>query len=147
LTQTHIAVRGARENNLKNISLDIPREKLVVITGLSGAGKLSLTFDTICAEVQRRYVTERHRALPKRTAAVGQCGVIIPQKSTCCETNPIELMGGVRWLASVGMHCNRRLGLASPRSLSRLGRVHAAFVEAVGAKSQANRVRNAHAGL
>ena len=56
LTQTHIAVRGAREHNLKNISLDIPREKLVVITGLSGSGKSSFAFDTIYAEGQRRYV-------------------------------------------------------------------------------------------
>ena len=56
MTQTHIAVRGAREHNLKNISLDIPREKLVVITGLSASGKSSLAFDTIYAEGQRRYV-------------------------------------------------------------------------------------------
>ncbi len=51
-----IKIRGARVNNLKNISLDIPREKLVVLTGLSGSGKSSLAFDTIYAEGQRRYV-------------------------------------------------------------------------------------------
>lgn len=52
----NIIIKGARENNLKNISLEIPRDKLVVITGLSGSGKSSLAFETIYAEGQRRYV-------------------------------------------------------------------------------------------
>ena len=54
--QSSIFIKGARENNLKNIDLEIPRDKLVVITGLSGSGKSSLAFDTLYAEGQRRYV-------------------------------------------------------------------------------------------
>ena len=54
--QDKIYIKGARENNLKNIDLEIPRDKLVVVTGLSGSGKSSLAFDTIYAEGQRRYV-------------------------------------------------------------------------------------------
>src|SRR3954470_20760310 len=53
---TKIKIRGARQHNLKNISLEIPRNSFTVITGLSGSGKSSLAFDTIYAEGQRRYV-------------------------------------------------------------------------------------------
>ena len=56
MVQENISVRGARVNNLKNVSLSIPRDKLVVFTGLSGSGKSSLAFDTIYAEGQRRYI-------------------------------------------------------------------------------------------
>jgi excinuclease ABC subunit A len=56
MTQETIVVRGAREHNLKNITVELPRDRLVVITGLSGSGKSSLAFDTIYAEGQRRYV-------------------------------------------------------------------------------------------
>lgn len=51
-----LIIRGAREHNLKNINLDLPRNKMIVITGISGSGKSSLAFDTIYAEGQRRYV-------------------------------------------------------------------------------------------
>jgi excinuclease ABC subunit A len=51
-----IVIKGEREHNLKNIDLEIPRDRLVVITGLSGSGKSSLAFDTIYVEGQRRYV-------------------------------------------------------------------------------------------
>lgn len=53
---TELTIRGARVHNLKNVSLTVPRDKLVVFTGLSGSGKSSLAFDTIYAEGQRRYV-------------------------------------------------------------------------------------------
>ena len=52
----YISVKGARQHNLKNIDISIPRDELTVITGLSGSGKSSLAFDTLYAEGQRRYV-------------------------------------------------------------------------------------------
>src|SRR5579884_2027475 len=56
IPRTTISVQGARVHNLKNVSLEIPRDKLIVVTGLSGSGKSSLAFDTIYAEGQRRYM-------------------------------------------------------------------------------------------
>ncbi len=56
MTQEYISIRGAKQHNLKNVDLDLPKNKLVVITGLSGSGKSSLAFDTLYAEGQRRYV-------------------------------------------------------------------------------------------
>ena len=56
MAQKNLLVKGAREHNLKNVDIEIPRDKLVVVTGLSGSGKSSLAFDTIYAEGQRRYV-------------------------------------------------------------------------------------------
>src|SRR5262249_37607662 len=56
MSSKKIVVKGAREHNLKNVDIEIPRDKLVVITGLSGSGKSSLAFDTLYAEGQRRYV-------------------------------------------------------------------------------------------
>ena len=54
--EKNLIVKGAREHNLKNVSVEIPRDKFVVFTGLSGSGKSSLAFDTIYAEGQRRYM-------------------------------------------------------------------------------------------
>lgn len=56
IDRKYITIEGARENNLKNINVKIPRDKFVVVTGLSGSGKSSLAFDTIYAEGQRRYM-------------------------------------------------------------------------------------------
>jgi len=56
VAQEKIVVRGAREHNLKNITVEIPRNQMIVVTGISGSGKSSLAFDTIYAEGQRRYV-------------------------------------------------------------------------------------------
>src|SRR5947207_11579580 len=56
MAEDALFIRGAREHNLKNVDVSIPRDKLTVITGLSGSGKSSLAFDTIYAEGQRRYV-------------------------------------------------------------------------------------------
>ena len=56
MNNDHIVIKGAKENNLKNIDLKLPKNKLIVMTGLSGSGKSSLAFDTLYQEGQRRYV-------------------------------------------------------------------------------------------
>ena len=63
MAKDKIVIKGARSHNLKNINLEIPRDQLVVVTGLSGSGKSSLAFDTLYAEGQRRYV-ESLSAMP-----------------------------------------------------------------------------------
>ena len=76
MANDHLVIRGAREHNLKNVSLTIPRDALVVFTGLSGSGKSSLAFDTIFAEGQRRPgrrgVTGRVRRWRSRSGSRGR---------------------------------------------------------------------------
>ena len=75
MSKEFIKIGGAREHNLKNLTLQIPRDKLVVITGLSGSGKSSLAFDTIYAEGQRKYVEIAFRlraAVPRPDAKAGR---------------------------------------------------------------------------
>ena len=74
MTHDRIAVRGARVNNLRNIEVDIPRNRLVVITGLSGSGKSSLAFDTVYAEGQRRYVESLSAYARQFLEADGEAG-------------------------------------------------------------------------
>ncbi|STJ13993.1 excision nuclease subunit A [Escherichia coli] len=69
-----IEVRGARTHNLKNINLVIPRDKLIVVTGLSGSGKSSLAFDTLYAEGQRRYVESLFRLRAAVSVTDGKAG-------------------------------------------------------------------------
>jgi excinuclease ABC subunit A len=69
-----ILIRGAREHNLKNVSLELPRDRLIVFTGLSGSGKSSLAFDTIYAEGQRRYVESLSAYARQFLGTDGQAG-------------------------------------------------------------------------
>src|SRR4249919_2735261 len=98
-----IVVRGAREHNLKNIDVEIPRNKLVVITGLSGSGKSSLAFDTIYAEGQRRYVESlsayaRQFLVQMENPDVDQIDCLSPAISIdqkCASRNPLSTVGTV----------------------------------------------------
>ena len=69
-----IVIKGAREHNLKNVSLELPRDKLIVMTGLSGSGKSSLAFDTIFADGQRRYMESLSSPPVLRADGKARCG-------------------------------------------------------------------------
>src|SRR5437773_3501944 len=106
--RTTIAVKGARVHNLKNISLEIPRDKLIVVTGLSGSGKSSLAFDTIYAEGQRRYMESLSTYAKRFVAQVAKPDVdfvyglspviSIEQKTT--GSNPRSTVGTMTDIAS-----------------------------------------------
>ena len=77
MKESKIEIRGARAHNLKNVNVDIPRRKFVVITGISGSGKSSLAFDTLYAEGQRRYMNTL--SAPSRRS---------PTSCACCTPAP-----------------------------------------------------------
>ena len=85
-----ISIRGAREHNLKNVDLDLPRDRLVVITGLSGSGKSSLAFDTIYAEGQRRYV-ESLSAYARQFLELMQKPDVEDRKSTRLNSSHVKI--------------------------------------------------------
>src|SRR5690349_11384832 len=103
-----IAVQGARVHNLKNISLEIPRDKLVVVTGLSGSGKSSLAFDTIYAEGQRRYMESLSSFAKRFVAQVSKPDVdfmfglspVISIEQKTIASNPRSTVGTMTDIAS-----------------------------------------------
>ena len=81
-----LVVRGAREHNLKNVSIELPRDSLVVFTGLSGSGKSSLAFDTIFAEGQRRYVESLSAYARQFLGQFGKARALVISNFKCLAT-------------------------------------------------------------
>ena len=106
--RTTIAVQGARVHNLKNISLEVPRDSLIVITGLSGSGKSSLAFDTIYAEGQRRYMESLSNYAKRFVAQVAKPDVdfvfglspVISIEQKTVGSNPRSTVGTMTDIAS-----------------------------------------------
>ena len=136
-TRTSIAVHGARVHNLKNISVEIPRDKLIVITGLSGSGKSSLAFDTIYAEGQRRYMESLSTYAKRFVAQVAKPDVdfvyglspVISIEQKTIANNPRSTVGTMTDIASylnllyatIGVpHCPRTGELTPSRTSSQI---------------------------
>src|SRR5512146_2811587 len=135
--RTTIAVQGARVHNLKNISVEIPRDKLIVVTGLSGSGKSSLAFDTIYAEGQRRYMESLSSYAKRFVAQVAKPDVdfvfglspVISIEQKTLMSNPRSTVGTMTDIASylnllyatIGEpHCPRCSEPAPSRSASQI---------------------------
>src|SRR4051794_23157715 len=135
--RTTIAVRGARVHNLKNVSLEIPRDKLIVVTGLSGSGKSSLAFDTIYAEGQRRYMESLSSFAKRFVSQVAKPDVdfvfglspVISIEQKTIGSNPRSTVGTMTDIASylnllfatIGEpHCPRTGELTPSRSASQI---------------------------
>ena len=132
-----VAVHGARVHNLKNISLEIPRDKLIVVTGLSGSGKSSLAFDTIYAEGQRRYMESLSTYAKRFVAQVAKPDVdfvyglspVISIEQKTIANNPRSTVGTMTDIASylnllyatIGEpHCPRTGEVTPSRSASQI---------------------------
>ena len=96
-----IIIKGAREHNLKNLDVEIPRDKLVVITGLSGSGKSSLAFDTIYAEGQRRYVESLSAYARQFLEQMGKPDVDSIEGLSPASSHPLQ----VAWIAEQVPQC------------------------------------------
>src|SRR5258705_10415980 len=135
--RTTIAVQGARVHNLKNISVEIPRDKLIVVTGLSGSGKSSLAFDTIYAEGQRRYMESLSSYAKRFVAQVAKPDVdfvfglspVISIEQNTLTNNPRSTVGTMTDIASylnllyatIGQaHCPRTAEPTPTRSSSQI---------------------------
>lgn len=132
----YIKIRGANEHNLKNINVDIPRNELVVLTGMSGSGKSSLAFDTIYAEGQRRYMESLssyarqflgQMEKPNVESIEGLSPAIsIDQKST--NRNPRSTVGTVTEIYDYFRLLYARIGIPHcpkcGREISKIGRAH-----------------------
>src|ERR1035438_2454250 len=135
--RTTIAVHGARVHNLKNVSVEIPRDKLIVVTGLSGSGKSSLAFDTIYAEGQRRYMESLSTYAKRFVAQVAKPDVdfvyglspVISIEQKTLASNPRSTVGTMTDIASylnllyatIGEpHCPRTGEVAPSRTASQI---------------------------
>src|SRR5687768_13231323 len=135
--RTTIAVQGARVHNLKNISVEIPRDRLIVVTGLSGSGKSSLAFDTIYAEGQRRYMESLSSFAKRFVTQVAKPDVdfvfglspVISIEQKTGSSNPRSTVGTMTDIASylnllfatvAQAHCPRTGELTPSRSASQI---------------------------
>src|SRR3977135_3131849 len=135
--RTTIAVQGARVHNLKNISLEIPRDRLIVVTGLSGSGKSSLAFDTIYAEGQRRYMESLSSYAKRFVAQVAKPDVdfvyglspVISIEQRTTTSNPRSPVGAIPEIAgyltllhaTIGeAHCPRTGEITPSRTASQI---------------------------
>src|SRR5712691_7182533 len=152
--RTTIAVQGARVHNLKNVSVEIPRDKLVVVSGLSGSGKSSLAFDTIYAEGQRRYMESLSSYAKRFVAQVAKPDVdfvyglspVISIEQKTIASNPRSTVGTMTDIASylnllyatiAEPHCPRTGERVASKSASQILEAILALPEGTGIELRA----------